>query len=453
MEILYRVKTYIRKGQVEEALDLLDEILQKGDKNLYNQVILLSSDYNDQVKRENKGLEWDARVVNRVKNTIIQIVDDLLESPSALPVHIQTLASTPTPAVVSNNGISKSIASDYASDLEKAKEARDVTDYNKVISLLSKYADNMDGEGYGILGWAYIDDRNTQNDYTKGILLLQEGIKREDPLSHYILGLMNYNGLGMTENDAAALKLFEKTLDITAEDSEEYIDSLAKLGTLHLSGLGTKKNTKKGLALLKDAVAKGSATAMNVLAKVYFDGTDGVKMDFDEALEYAEMGADAGLAACANIAGSIYYDREEYDSALPHLENAADEGYADAQLLLGRMYEDGMGVDEDKENAIELYKKSLDGEQYMAANNLGRMYLDGDGVPLDYTKAYHYFEKAHKAGVGIASFNLGIMYKNGFGVDKNKAAAESYFKIAVLKGYEQAQTELDSMKGFWGLFS
>ena len=67
MEILYRVKTHIRKGQVEEALDLLDEILQKGDKNLYNQVILLSSDYNDQVIRERKGIEWDARVINRVK--------------------------------------------------------------------------------------------------------------------------------------------------------------------------------------------------------------------------------------------------------------------------------------------------------------------------------------------------------------------------------------------------
>ncbi len=452
MEILYRVKTHIRKGQVEEALDLLDEILQKGDKNLYNQVILLSSDYNDQVIRERKGIEWDARVINRVKNTIIQIIDDLLDNPQSLPAHIQTIAPTPTPIVSPNNFVPSSLASDYSTDLEKAKKARDITDYNTVITLLAKYADNLDGEGCGILGWAYVDDRNNQNDYANGIILLEKGVKNGDPLSHYILGLMNYNGIGMAENNAAALKLFEKTIDIAAEDSEVYIDSLTKLGTLYYDGLGTKKNTKKGLKLFNDAVERGNGLAMNILAKLYYEGT-GIDADHDEALEYAEMGADAGFPESACIAGSIYFVREDYDSAAPHLESAAEEGYANAQFFLGRMYEDGLAVKKNTDKAIELYKKAMEGEQYSAANNLGRMYLDGDGVPMDYTKAYHYFEKAHEAGVGMASYNLGIMYKNGFGVDKNKPAAESYFKIALLKGYEQAQAELDSMKGFWGLFS
>jgi uncharacterized protein len=452
MEILYRIKTHIRKGRIEDALDLLDEILQKGDKALYKDFILYNAQYSRQRDLESKGQKWDPQEDNRIIDNIIGMVDNLLDNPAALPADIQISVAAPPTTVSRDYGAIPS-TNDYTSDLKKAIEAKDAMDFNKVISLLSKYGDNMDGVGYGILGWAYVDDRNTQNDYTNGILLLEKGVKQEDPLSHYILGMMHYNGLAMAENNAAALKLFEKTIQIADEDSEEYIDSLAKLGTLYYDGLGTKKNTKKGLELMKDAAEKGSGTAMNILAKLYFDGSEVIEVDFDEALEYAEMGADAGFPESANVAGSIYFVRKDYDNAAPYLETAADEGIALAQLCLGRMYEDGLGVEKDTYKAIELYKKAIEGEQYTAANNLGRLYLDGDGVPLDYTKAYHYFEKAHEAGVGIASFNLGMMYKKGNGVDKNKAIAENFFKAAVLNGYEEAQTELDNMKGFWGFLS
>ena len=54
-------------------------------------------------------------------------------------------------------------------------------------------------------------------------------------------------------------------------------------------------------------------------------------------------------------------------------QKAADQGYSDAQNYLGTMYENGLGVEKDKQEAYDLYKKAAAQGNVYAKNNANRL--------------------------------------------------------------------------------
>ncbi|OAV05604.1 hypothetical protein AO379_1461 [Moraxella catarrhalis] len=55
------------------------------------------------------------------------------------------------------------------------------------------------------------------------------------------------------------------------------------------------------------------------------------------------------------------------------------------------------------------------------------MYDEGRGVRQDYQKAVEWYTKAAGQGHAKAQFNLGVMYARGQGVRQNKSTAKHYF--------------------------
>jgi len=62
---------------------------------------------------------------------------------------------------------------------------------------------------------------------------------------------MYLEGKGMSQDYAAAFKLFQKAADQGA------VKSQATLGEMYLEGQGVPKDVKKGCGILRDAAAKG----------------------------------------------------------------------------------------------------------------------------------------------------------------------------------------------------
>lgn len=76
---------------------------------------------------------------------------------------------------------------------------------------------------------------------------------------------------------------------------------------------------------------------------------------------------------------------------------------------MGYLYEQGLGVARDYGRAMELYKKSAQRGDIIAAPGMvavGKMYAAGLGVPKDLTEARIWFQKALAACYDKASDEL-----------------------------------------------
>ena len=124
---------------------------------------------------------------------------------------------------------------------------------------------------------------------------------------------------------------------------------------------------------------------------------------------------------------------------------AARNGNTDAQYKLGGCYFNGIGVEKNREKAIEWWTKASEQDDDVsryAEYQLGKCYYEGIGMERDYSKATEWYEKAAEHGHSEAQYILGEFYFNGTIVKKDeKKAVEWYMKSAEQK-YAEAQYRL-----------
>ena len=102
------------------------------------------------------------------------------------------------------------------------------------------------------------------------------------------------------------------------------------------------------------------------------------------------------------------------------------EAQLEAQLELGNMYFNGIGVSENKADAVKYYKMAADKGNKQAQLQIGNMYFDGIGVLENKADAVKYYKMAAEQGSKEAQKRLGYMYGKGIGVTKNSAESNKY---------------------------
>ncbi|MCP5176172.1 MAG: sel1 repeat family protein [Moraxellaceae bacterium] len=102
-----------------------------------------------------------------------------------------------------------------------------------------------------------------------------------------------------------------------------------------------------------------------------------------------------------------------------------------AQFHLAWMHQEGMGVEQNYEQAVYWYEQSSDSGNIVATNNLADKYEHGLGVEQDLDRAFALYSMA--AGQVIAAdLSLGRMYLEGRGVEKNLELAKSHLEKVVM---------------------
>jgi len=134
-------------------------------------------------------------------------------------------------------------------------------------------------------------------------------------------------------------------------------------------------------------------------------------------------------------------NEEEVEQLRPWVE----KGKAWAQSLLGDMYEDGEGVDQSYQRAVELYELAATQGYAMAQYNLGIMYQEGQGVEQSYERAAEYYEAAARQGHAKAQCNLGALCANGKGVEQSDEKARKLWMKAAEQGNENAIKNLQDL--------
>jgi TPR repeat protein len=260
---------------------------------------------------------------------------------------------------------------------------------------------------------------------------------------------------------------------------------------LDLSRRGHDEAAGRILTRLAEA---GDAEAAVHLGELYTIGY----LDCDEpqkiAIRWFEQAARGG-----NPRGALRYaleldDPEEgdpeaakpwYDAARKGLERAAAAGDGASQYLLSKMYMYGWGVPEDKPrgvnlmeqaslkgdleakfylghwywdlpdrteeqktNAIRLWREAAEGGLMSAQYMLGALYASEPDMPIDYEASVRFYRMAVENGNLEALYNLGTMYLNGEGVTKDRAYGIALIVCAAEQGEDLAQSFLKDIYHF-----
>jgi TPR repeat protein len=177
---------------------------------------------------------------------------------------------------------------------------------------------------------------------------------REKGKEFYMLGL-NYKKIGDTEQ---AFTFFSQALKAGVKKA------FYELGLMYEKGNGVQKNIPNAIKYYEEATKtddKERADAFVSLGKLYWKGAEGLKQDFDKALQY-------------------------FKSAGVHKE---------ALYNMGCMYLEEEGIQKNSRIAIQLFERAFSLGSIEAHVKLGYIYFKGIGIPRDLEKAKHYLDIAN----------------------------------------------------------
>ncbi|MCL5123647.1 MAG: AAA family ATPase [Deltaproteobacteria bacterium] len=142
---------------------------------------------------------------------------------------------------------------------------------------------------------------------------------------------MYKNGLGVTQNDAQAVKWYRFAAD------QGYSEAQFNLGLMYENGQGLQQDYVEALKWYRRAADQGLADAQSRLGLMYAHG-QGVSQDYGEAKRWFDKAAEQGLPEGQRNLGIVYFYgwgiRPDYKEASRWFKLAAEHGDARSESYL-----------------------------------------------------------------------------------------------------------------------
>ena len=142
------------------------------------------------------------------------------------------------------------------------------------------------------------------------------------------------------------------------------------LANMYAEGRGVVRNTEKAIYWYEQSIEKGYLDAFTKLALIYQEGR-GVARDIDKAERLYKEAAERGSAEAPYRQALIYENRIVSDKELSDVQRekllqgilklytlAASRGFVLGQISAAKMYEEGRGVTQDLNRALDFYEKA-----------------------------------------------------------------------------------------------
>jgi TPR repeat protein/serine/threonine protein kinase len=261
------------------------------------------------------------------------------------------------------------------------------------------------------------------------------------------LGRMYSSGLGVTRDEAEAVRWFRKAADLGNASAK------AALASALLDGRGVAMDRNEGVRLLRAAAADNQPQSMNRLAHLLVEGKD-VEKDAAEASALLTRAAEAGHVASMVDLAAMYANglgiKADPARAATWFNKAADLGNAAGMAGLANLYLEGKGVGSDVAKAVGLYKRAADLGNAGALSQLALLHIQGKGVEKSDTTAVAYYRKAATLGNPVAMNNLAWMLQGGIGVPrKDPQEAANLMMQALDRRYEFSITQMTQKSSAW----
>jgi TPR repeat protein len=259
-------------------------------------------------------------------------------------------------------------------------------------------------------------------------------------------------------NVVDGLRWLHKAADL---DNESAWISLAQI---YESGTGVSKDLGEAISLWKKAANSGDTSAKLHLAELYRDNSDvkdpqesfkwflRVAQQFDSNTNFYTREALISVANAYDKGLGVAQDKAE---AVKWLTKGAEANDPEVEWRLGVKYDLGDGVDADKQKAFQWYLKAANTPPIFgkivspgvaeAQRNLGYLYQDGEGVGKDNQEAFNWFMKAANNGDDAAQYNVGKAYETGISVLQDKQEAFKWYQKSANGGNKAAEFKLGNL--------
>ena len=235
---------------------------------------------------------------------------------------------------------------------------------------------------------------------------------------------------------------------------KESIDSEYNWGKMYLGGIGVPKDHQEAAKRFRVAAEQGHIAAQYNLG-VLCAGGRGVPKDCKEAAKWWKLASEKGDdSAKKNLQEMLEQDlrkskdddpQKYCETSYTELLRLAKQEDHKAQYYLGNFFEDGQGVEQNDQEAIQWFQMAAKQGDAKAQYSLGNICFYGRGLQQDYNEAMHWWSLAAEQEHPDAQFNLGLMYYQGQGVEKNNQEAIQWFQMAAKQGDAKAQYNLRVM--------
>ena len=271
--------------------------------------------------------------------------------------------------------------------------------------------------------------------------------------SQYSLGWCYEHGQGVEKSVQEAEKWYRKAAEQRETKAKKRLARM--LGTCYFFGEnGKSKDYGEAVVHLSIAAEAGDAYSQYLLGFCHEKG-QGVEQSlrvaakwYIKAAEQGEKNAKERLENAKQL-GNDYYDgsngkSKNYEKAVEYYRLAAEAGDAYAQYSLGWCFEKGQGIEQSVTGAVIWYRKAAEQgeahakERLRNAKSLGSDYYFGEnGKSKDYRKAVAHLCIAAENGDAFSQYLLGQCYEYGDGVKQNKYIAEDWYRKAAKKGFKK----------------
>lgn len=279
-----------------------------------------------------------------------------------------------------------------------------------------------------------------------------------------MLGRIHLLGLGTPKDTKQALTWFRKITDgrydpvadrmrfdpRSPDQLTVRVDAAMMLAKVYMTGQGTGKNPAEARRWYAKALDFGFTPAANVLGQAALIGYGGEKSS-RQAFELFKQAAEQGYVPAEYELAKLYYNGAEgVPRELPRAGawflEAAKAGHVDAAFSAARMYDLGEGLPLDQSRAIVLYKEAALKGHADAQNALATYFYNGQLLAQDLATARKLFQAAATRGQADAMFNLGVMLSRAEGGPKDLGTAYVWFTLAKASGHEQAPAALGAIE-------
>ena len=184
-----------------------------------------------------------------------------------------------------------------------------------------------------------------------------------------------YGSGGLGQSNEQAVEYFTLAANDGLAKAQLYLGKSYDYGWL-----GLTEDDPTALEWYRKAADQGDEEANYKVGEFYENGYGGLEASVDSAREYYAKGGWSGQWAIERL------DQPAKNRAeVQRLTEAADGGDGEAQVALGQAYDDGLlGLTQDRQRAVELFRAAADGGNVAAQILLGRSYNPNSCIFKDF---------------------------------------------------------------------
>jgi TPR repeat protein len=197
----------------------------------------------------------------------------------------------------------------------------------------------------------------------------------------------------------------------------------------------------------------GKPSAQFNIGLAYMLGDAGLDKDLNEAVLWFKKAAKQDYFRAYDLLGFLYEKTKDWQKSFDSYQMAADNDIPEAECHLAEIYYYGNPeIKKDFKKAFLLFTKAASrilggGKNHARAQHLlGHMYMGGEGTEQNFEQGLTWFKRSIAMGevtgyVG-GEYSIGMAYKNGLGVTPDLDEAFKWLEKAANKNYAEAQLEI-----------